>query len=309
MVPGVKRKRGDRTYSADDGNNGRRNSPHQPQHLHLSQQGPPPNAYRGGRRGGRGGSRGGYSAPLSQAPVTAASMQSEPAKNATIKPEPSATPTPDLASTAQQQTTAPSRLKPDALPAPARPQTAPMTLAPPPAPHPDHLSYVYSYLTEDISTNWKTNGRQAVVDAATQLAQKADNAGLNNVFQELYNAMLDRRIDPAEAGSTVKDILKACPEPDNHELSEMFLDILSVLTHDLAYNSRKNVQDWRFPLVGELLRSTGISANLMREVLDAPLLIAAQTVRTSFAQQGVRYSTNLLYRLTAYNLLREDSEG
>lgn len=58
-----------------------------------------------------------------------------------------------------------------------------------------------------------------------------------------------------------------------------------------------------------LVFSTGIDAVLMRNQLETSLLQSLGLVRDTFTRIGIRKQTNLLYRQSNYNLLREESEG
>ncbi|EEP79464.1 conserved hypothetical protein [Uncinocarpus reesii 1704] len=289
MAPGAgnKRKRGDWN------NDGSRPSPHRPGNLNLAQQQQSQyynqsrdggdNRGRGGRRGSRGNrnSRRASDGPNFQ--------QKESLKVASPF-------TPDEPRQAQW----------NGLPA-RGPTESP---APPPVivKKTEPSSYAYDFVTDDHVKNWTSTGRQQVVDVGVGLCSKEDRIALASLFQELIQSAFDGRVPPSECGTVVKLItgerpasneevgIVSHPTFDSHSI---FLDTLSILTD--ADPSRNNLR----PLV----LSTGIPLSLMRLQLDTPLLQALGLIRDTFSRMGIRKQTNILYRQSNYNLLREESEG
>src|SRR5699024_6627307 len=118
------------------------------------------------------------------------------------------------------------------------------------------------------------------------------------------------RLSPTDAGAAVKDIIGeevAAQDVDMEgegqnptpllDTRTLFLDTLSIITDSDASNSA----------LQPLVFSTGINAALMRLQLETPLLQSLGLVRETFTRMGIRKQTNLLYRQSNYNLLREES--
>ncbi|KAL4768331.1 transcription factor/nuclear export subunit protein 2-domain-containing protein [Aspergillus nidulans var. acristatus] len=158
--------------------------------------------------------------------------------------------------------------------------------------------YQYEYISDDVRDSWAASGRQMIVDRGIQAKSDNDIVMLTSIYQELIRCALDERLPAEEAGLALKDIIgeeaaagnigsdgqeQASPSLDPCTL---FLDTLSIVTDSDTTN------DALKPLVF----STGINPALMRLQLETPLLQSL----------GL---TNLLYRQSNYNLLREESEG
>ncbi|KAI9044299.1 putative THO complex component (Rlr1) [Aspergillus affinis] len=335
MAPGVsgKRKRGDRSWSGDSSNDSQRPSPHRPgnltmaQHNHGSQHSQSRDHSDTRGRGRRQSSRGGRNNPGrrasgdSQNPVggrrdaamspptttiTPASNAAEqnqtngvsPAVNQSTQP-PSPAPTPS-----QSQSQMPTPVPSQSLVSPITPIHHPPT--PPPQP------YVFEYVTDSNIEHWVSTGERKFVDDGVQARKEQDIPKLALIYQELIRSAFYGRVTPTEAGAAVRDIVEkdaAAEEEANMEGDDqieaifdppsLFLDTLSIMTDSDTSN----------PALKPLVFSTGISAALMRLQLDTPLLQTLGLVRETFTRMGIRKQTNLLYRQSNYNLLREESEG
>ncbi|KAL8826542.1 MAG: hypothetical protein Q9170_007360, partial [Blastenia crenularia] len=309
MAPGGggKRKRGDRNYSYDGGHENQRQSPHRPGNLGLAQQ---PNIQNqpqqhnfsrdqydqrgGGRRRGSRGGRGGGSqrSPVNSPKFT--SGQSRPfsgPQSAASPPIIQAQPPVEANPAAQSQ------------PTPVINSSATQTTEQKPA---ELQAYFYEYVTDAQRDNWAESGRTEVVAIGRKACQDKDRAVLSLVFQDLLRAGLDARIDAKEAGLTVKDIVENVPDQDSLDKSirrfqpdTIFLDTLSICAE--AWNTSTAFKPIAF--------ATGISAWHMRLILDSSLLESLGLIRSTFVRVGIRQQTNLLYRQSNYNLLREETEG
>lgn len=308
MAPGGggKRKRGDRTQSGD-GRDDARPSPHRPEQLRLGQHdtqhrhqsfqnhgGDPYDPRGGGRRrgswGGRGGRGGGSQqnsphSPHFQARGTNIALTSDGPPQ--IPPQSKAEPLPNAVPEANQQTE------------PAAMQTQP---AVPEEPAP----YSYEYVDEEIVNAWAENGRAAIVKLGMEANDRQDFLALGVLFQELVSSGIRGRVEPAEVGSTIRDILgqhdesQALETEDSSDAISLFLDNLSIMA-ELDVSS---------PSLVIMATSTGISPSRMRRELDSSLLENLGLVRKSvFVRMGIRQQTNLLYRQSNYNLAREETEG
>ncbi|KAL8960243.1 MAG: hypothetical protein Q9193_003018 [Seirophora villosa] len=166
--------------------------------------------------------------------------------------------------------------------------------------------YFYEYVTDEQRKAWPESGRAEVVAIGRNVCQKKDRIVLGLVFQDLLRAGLDGRIDAQDAGLVVKEIVESSPDQDTGDGSirkfqpdKIFLDILSICAE--AWNVNTAFK----PIVF----ATGISAQLMRLILDSNLLESLGLIRSTFVRVGIRQQTNLLYRQSNYNLLREETEG
>ncbi|KAF2841551.1 hypothetical protein M501DRAFT_573205 [Patellaria atrata CBS 101060] len=290
MAPGGKRKRGDRTFSQDSNNDGtNRPSPHRPTNLNLAQQNQQNNS-RGGRRSSRG--RGGASSPQSPVAPTpnaaSAALKTSPTTNSAMSPPPPVGTAQRSLQTINTHTSSSNSKDRPAI-SPSTPQLPPTISS----------GYVYEYLTDDKISAWKTTGRKSVMDAAIQSRGNDGYVTLSMIFQELIHAGMEGRIGAVDAGISVKDILANLGPDLEIDASSTFLDTLSILTDSDSYN----------PTLRQIVFSTGIAATKMREELDAPLLMNLGLVRSSFVRMGTRKATNMLYRQSNYNLLREETEG
>lgn len=170
--------------------------------------------------------------------------------------------------------------------------------------------YYYEYATQDKIGAWADHGRKEVQHIGITARTAQDALTLGILYQELVRSGLDGRLDAAEAGSTIKDIIK---KDDNTETSDsmadefpfdassLFLDCLSILTEASPSIAT--------PSLKTLVLATGIPAQQMRRELDSTLLENFGMIRNTFVRVGIRNTTNLLYRQSNYNLLREETEG
>ncbi|KAL8964522.1 MAG: hypothetical protein Q9183_004394, partial [Haloplaca sp. 2 TL-2023] len=310
MAPGAggKRKRGDGQYSYDNREENSRPSPHRPGNLSLAQQNnyqhspqqqnSPRGQYdhRGGgrRRGSRGGRGGGNQRSPMNSPVTTAPQrrpsdtpQSIPSTTPAIQAQPPVEATPMIQNP----------------PTPVQKATPTQTVEQKPR---EPMVYFYEYATDDQCNVWAEAGRQEVLLAGREACKKKDRTTLNLLYQDLLRAGLDGRIEAADAGLVVKEILESVSPEDIVERGigrwkpdEIFLDILSICAE--AWNESTSLK----PIVF----ATGISAQLMRLILDSSLLESLGLIRSTFVRVGIRQQTNLLYRQSNYNLLREETEG
>ncbi|OCK84799.1 hypothetical protein K432DRAFT_400840 [Lepidopterella palustris CBS 459.81] len=279
MAPSGKRKRADRTYSQDDNDGSSRASPHRPQDMSLAQRGQQNNA-RGGRRSSRGAGRGGSTAR--ESPVSASNPQISPVTSKAMSPPP----TNSASAKGTSNATSPVLLS-NSTERPSTKTSASQTL------------HYFEYLSEDRITSWRGAGRKAVVDAAVHAQSESDALVLASIFQELVKASLEGLLDPTDAGSIVREVLGSPSASLVMDPISLFLDSVSILTE--ANTSH--------PSLKTLLVATGIDPNRMRSELETPLLIALPLVRPTFVKMAIRKGTHALYRQSAYNLLREESEG
>ncbi|KAI2104383.1 THO2 plays a role in transcriptional elongation, partial [Ophidiomyces ophidiicola] len=297
MAPatGNKRKRGDRSWSGDWNNDGSRPSPHRPGNLNLAQhqQGQYYNQSRdGGDNRGRGGRRASRGNRNNRRGSDGSNFQQRDSPTTTKVPPL----TPDDPRNSQVQGSPQ-----------ATASTSPLTQTPvlkklPPS------SYAYDYLTDDSLNSWIPLGKRKVVDAASDACAKEDAIALASLFQEIVKSTFEGRMSAVEAGALVKEITGQRTlttttgqdsAPSTFNRHTIFLDTLSILTDS----------DSSHPSLRSFVFATGISPSLMRLQLDTPLLQALGLIRDTFGRMGIRKQTNILYRQSNYNLLREESEG
>ena len=311
MAPGGggKRKRPERTYTHEGREDGPRPSPHQPGSLDLGQQSTQqqtqqPQMYgrehydqRGGgrRRPGRGGRGGG----LQRSPLNS----------------PNAIPVPSRPNTTSSNPLSPT-LPPPQPSGESKPESAPLQLSAHIAPTPSPGSkaskpalYYYEYVTEERLAVWGDTGKEDIIRIAIQARVAEDALSLGIIYQEIVRSGLDGRLDAAEAGNLVKEIVgpdtnagtfsDAMDDKTTFDAISLFLDCLSIIAE--ASNEGASLRT--------LVFNTGISPQKMRLELDSTLLESLGMIRSTFVRVGIRQQTNLLYRQSNYNLLREETEG
>ena len=165
-------------------------------------------------------------------------------------------------------------------------------------------TYHYDYFTEDVRTSWQETGRNTLVEVGRQACLDEDIVALGCVFQEIIRSGIDGHIECSDAGLTIKDMLGEDANLLGNDRSVfdgryVFLDCLSAFSDD-----NETLKSLKI-----ILPATGISPHLMREELDQPFLEKLGLIRSTFSRMAVRHTTNLLYRQSNYNLLREETEG
>ncbi len=121
----------------------------------------------------------------------------------------------------------------------------------------------------------------------------------STAFQELVRAGLDGHLSPEEAGTAIKDILQAFTPDTRADATSHFLDCISILAEAEAAS----------PSLRAIMFASGVDPSLMREDLETPVLAGLGLVRDTFQRIGIRKATDMLYRQSNYNLLREETEG
>ena len=315
MAPGGggKRKRGDRTWSNDGSNDGSRPSPHRPGNLDMARQGQQQYGFgrdqqdqrNGGRRRGSRGARGGGPprSPMESPNAIPLQSRSANANAGAMSPPPAPVLRPNDINQNTSQSSAITNTATTQTDEPKPPEPAP---------------YSYEYVTGDRLNLWNESGRKDVVEMGSRACENEDSLALGLLFQELIRSGLDQRLDPADAGAVVKDILQPFPPRVNpssigeamqdrpweadliyFDANSVFLDTLSIFAEAGAVDQPLSV----------LVSSTGIDPLLMRHQLENTLLESLGMIRSTFVRVGIRQQTNLLYRQSNYNLLREETEG
>ncbi|KAF5860337.1 THO complex subunit 2 [Aspergillus alliaceus] len=323
MAPGGggKRKRNERTWSGDSGIDGQRPSPHRPSNLSMSQHNSPRDHSDTRGRGRRQGNRGGRN-NLGRRLSNDSQNQAGGRKDTAMSP-PNTTPAKETseqnpingASPAINQPPPP----PSPSPAPSQPQSHPpppppqlqISHVPPVKPAAPPPPYDYEYVNDSVIDAWSSTGKQKVVEDGTQAKNEEDILRLVAIYQELIRSAFYGRLSPTDAGAAIKDIIgeNVAAEDidmDNGGQATTILDTRSLFLDTLSIVADSDTSN---PALRPLVFSTGINSALMRLQLDTPLLQSLGLVRDTFARMGIRKQTNLLYRQSNYNLLREESEG
>jgi THO complex subunit 2 len=154
-------------------------------------------------------------------------------------------------------------------------------------------------LTDECRASWNSTGKKAIIDAGTRAVTEDDPIILSTVFQEIVRAVLDGRLDPTDGGHTVRDILQAPNANEWLDPQSLFLDSLSIIME----------METPQPSLRVFVSATNIDPAKLRLELESPLLESLGLVRSTFYKMSIRKATSALYRMSAYNLLREESEG
>ena len=278
MAPAVTKRK--RTERNNQNQGSERPSPHRPQDLGLAQHNQNTGGGRGGRRVSRGGNRGASQTQQRSPSISSATAQRPVAGGLS---SPTAKSSSDPSSKVDPSTSIPNPI--------SQAPTSPASMSGSP--------YFYQFVTDERTSKWQNSGRAELISDALKRVHSKEIISLNIVFQELTRAVLSGRLRPADAGAAVKEILDETSTTAS-SLPSNFLDCVSCLVEAGLPDANG---------LREFLISTGVSASLMREQLEASVLVSLNLVRSTFAQMGTRYSTSVLYKQTTYNLLREDTEG
>ena len=187
------------------------------------------------------------------------------------------------------------------------PPTESTSVQVPEAPPAQLMPYDYEYATDDRIGSWLEDGKEDLIRLGTDAVHNEDAVVLALLFQELVHCGLHGRLSPEDAGSTVRELMgdrigdQSKPETgDDFDAASIFLDTISILAETSTPS----------PSLPSLVAATGIGPQKLRHELDSSLLEHLGLVRKSvFVRVGIRQQTNLLYRQSNYNLLREESEG
>ena len=197
---------------------------------------------------------------------------------------------------------------PQQAPEPRQTNGASVTKAAPlhevPSNEPENTNYAFEYVTPEIITGWVKSGKKNIIAQGIAARKSDDIITLGCVFQEIIRAVLSRKLDPSEAGDAVKQILTDAKQEDGTVQSDdtpsFFLNTLSILAEE---------KDGSNAALRPFVFATEISPALLRLELDTNLIQTLGLVRDTFTRIGIRKQTNVLYRQSNYNLLREESEG
>ncbi|KAK6827987.1 THO complex subunit 2 [Apiospora arundinis] len=270
-----------------------RPSPHRPSNTNLAQH--DRDGYEGGnrRRSGNTGGRTTRSRNAERRDSTTSNSQT------TNNPASMTSPVARPSSSASQKAPHPMNIPP--------PVTPTASMAPPPSPAMSS-NYAFAVLTSPRLSAWKQSGRQEVIDHGIASRNDEDVEEIATISQEFTRAVLENRLDPAEAGSCIKEILGPQPETDDSQgmdftfnAHDLFVDTISMFFDTEEEASKPRFRDF--------IIASEVSPELLRQALDVSVADKLGLVRNTFARMGIRYGTNILYRQNNYNLLREESEG
>lgn len=168
--------------------------------------------------------------------------------------------------------------------------------------------YCYAVLSDARLAAWQQTGRQEVVQHGIASRDDEDIEEISTISQEFTRAVLENRLDPVDAGTCMKEILGADPASEDDDRTDCSFDAHSLFVDSISVfiDSEDGALKPRFR---DFILATDISPKLLRQSLEAPALEHLGMIRSTFSRMGVRYGTNVLYRQSNYNLLREESEG
>lgn len=283
-----KRKRGDRSFSGDSRDEGQRPSPHRPANLNMAQQSNYNRDFsepRGRGRGrGRGGGRGGYN---SRQPSDAPLSQQQQTTIKTPEPvEPMITNGGAVDSIMQDET----------LPEP-EPEVDGESYEPTP--------YAYEFVTDEIISAWTDSGKEQLLNKAQEVIEAADEMAIAAVAQELVQSALALRLLPTDAGEFVKQLadIETVSEDQSSAIQAAVTEYISI-SPDIEHMPLAAT-----PSLRRFLIHSGIEPEILRREFEGSLLVKLGLLRETFARMGIRRATNLLYKQSNYNLMREESEG
>ena len=283
-----KRKRGDRSFSGDSRDEGQRPSPHRPANLNMAQHSNHSRDFseprgRGRGRGGRGG-RGGWN---SRQPSDAHLSQQQSVANRSPEPvEPTIT-NGDVMDSPVQNTN--------------QPEPEPEVDGEPYEPKP----YAYEFVTEDVVATWTDGGRDTMLSKMQDTIRTADEMAIAEIAQELVQSSLALRLPPTDAGEVVKQLAELEDRADEQPstIQTAVMEFISV-SPDIEHMPLAAA-----PSLRRFLIHSGIDADVLRRDFDGSLLVKLGLLRDTFARMGIRRATNVLYKQSNYNLMREESEG
>lgn len=160
------------------------------------------------------------------------------------------------------------------------------------------MPHDFEIVTDDCVATWTQDGRATILRQLTAAIAEEDFLRTSDLYQELLYSALHRRIDATDAGAVINEALTAAAG-SALDGPEVFLDLISLICES----------DTTDPNLKSLLVATGISPDLMRRNLEANMLASLGLVRNTFMRMFSRKQTNILYRQSNFNLLREESEG
>ena len=158
---------------------------------------------------------------------------------------------------------------------------------------------LYKHVTDERISSWQDGGQQHLISEADIAYAQNDPLQMCTIMHELVRSALDSRLGSEQAGQTVNMIIEHASEGSVIDAAEAFLDTLSTVPG----------ADLRNPNLKPLCFATQIPADTMRLVLETDMLIALGLVRETFNRMFIRKQTNILYKQSNYNLLREETEG
>ncbi|KAI6714065.1 hypothetical protein JHW43_003382 [Diplocarpon mali] len=272
-----------------------RPSPHRPQNTNLGQHDRGPEMRDGNRRSSRGG-QGGLGRGRGRRDDTRDNHNSNKLNlqnTGIVTPTgPMSPPPPRTASAAPTPVQTP-------IPTPTLEISSPVSKSEP-------APFDYTFITEDRLAAWDTVGHQEVTQKGREVLGDEDSHDTAFIFQELIRVALDGRLDAADAGKCVKDILEPDTAPADGPVASF--DAPAILLDNLSMILEAE-DDTNSTALRSFLVATGVSPVLMRQKLDNKVLQDTGLTRETFNRMSIRQATNQLYRQANYNLLREETEG
>lgn len=273
---GPKRKRSDRGFSSDDAP---RASPHRPEDLNLARQSQPQSPLQSRDDGTR----------LTRRQSKGNRNPSQPGQE--TKPP---SPTPEVSDI---KSPAPAPMNPPATngdrPKPDAAISVPRTL-------------LYEHITDDVVQEWSSAGREKIKAKLIDLASDASDVTLEVLVEEIVEAAITHRVDTQDVGLVIQEAISSNSAGADTDAVDPISDAL-IGTVSIIFAEENSSPHYKELVT--FLDATGIDLQLFRLELSTTLLEKIGLVRDKFDRTFVRKQTNVLYRQTSYNLLREESEG
>lgn len=168
--------------------------------------------------------------------------------------------------------------------------------------------YTYSYLSDETCESWNEQGRQALVEQATQAIQEMDELKISVIVDEIIQSVLTGRLNSLSGGECVKQILELASSQMEEQNTISEQDVMTIITDAISV-IYENSQSVPLAKLSDLVLSAGIPFDFLRHEVDAKLLEKLSLIRQTFERMGIRKQTNVLYRQANFNLMREESEG
>lgn len=165
--------------------------------------------------------------------------------------------------------------------------------------------YAFEFVTEEVITTWTDGGRDNLLKKAQEVIYAADDMAIAAIAQELVQSALALRLHPTVAGEAVKQLA----ETETNTQAKPSTIQIAVMEFISVSPDIEHMPLTAAPSLRRFLIHSGIDPEALRRDFEGSLLVKLGLLRDTFARMGIRRATNLLYKQSNYNLMREESEG
>lgn len=169
------------------------------------------------------------------------------------------------------------------------------------------IPYSYEYVSDQVRDTWDEQGKQQLLEQASQVIKEADELRISVMMEEIVQSVITGRVPPSSTGDLIKQMVESAnTNMETKDSSEV--DVLMALLDaiSVAYDNNPTLPIER---LSDFLLSANIPSEVLRQELDSKLLEKLSLIRQTFDRVGIRKQTNILYRQANFNLMREESEG